>query len=200
MISVVIPTGDKAKVPSTTLDAIEAQSYKNNELIFVEGPKVCVNRNAGAKQAKGDFLFFCDEDVTLEPDCLFAMREALRKNPGASYAYCDYARTGTFDGVLQARHFNAAELKMGNYVSTMSLIRKVDFPGFALDVERLQDWDLWLTMLEQGKTGVYVPMVGFTAHFSESGISSRGMDDYWQAVQKVKNRHPLFFPVVKLNV
>jgi hypothetical protein len=36
---------------------------------------------------------------------------------------------------------------------------------------RFQDWDLWLTMLAQGKTGVYIHEVLFTAHQARLGIS-----------------------------
>ena len=46
----------------------------------------------------------------------------------------------------------------------MALIRRADFPsgGWDIAIKKLQDWDLWLTMLEQGHIGVWVPQVLFT--------------------------------------
>lgn len=202
MISVIIPTGDESKIPKSTLESIEQQKTADKfliETITMTGPDVQVNRNRGAALARGDFLFFCDEDVTLHPQCLEIMYDALTEFPDASFAYCDYDRTGAFTGTYHSRFFDPEALKWGNFISTMSLIRKEDFPGFAEEVPRLQDWDLWLTMLENGKKGVYIAAPLFTAHFSSDGISNRGSEDYFRAVEIVKNRHPHLFPVVTLK-
>ena len=46
----------------------------------------------------------------------------------------------------------------------MSLIRRKDFPqsGWDESIKKLQDWDLWLQMLSEGKTGLWIPQVLFT--------------------------------------
>ena len=44
-----------------------------------------------------------------------------------------------------------------NYIHTSSLVRRSAFPGFDEDIKRFQDWDVWLTMAEQGKKGIYLP-------------------------------------------
>jgi hypothetical protein len=43
-----------------------------------------------------------------------------------------------------------------NYIHTTSLIRREHFPGFDPAIRRFQDWDVWLTMVGQGRTGVFI--------------------------------------------
>jgi hypothetical protein len=45
----------------------------------------------------------------------------------------------------------------------MSLIRRSDFPetGWDESIKKLQDWDLWLTMLEQGHVGLWINKILF---------------------------------------
>lgn len=131
--------------------------------------------------------------MELKPDCLDSLYGALITNGEASYSYCDYSRSGHFSGIFTSRPFDLITLKNHNYISTMSLIRAKDFPSFNEQVERLQDWDLWLTMLEQGKRGVYVHKVLFDAFYSDDGISARGKEDAIRAVEKVRALHPKLY-------
>jgi len=53
-------------------------------------------------------------------------------------------------------------LKQNNYIPTTSLIRRKDAIKWDESLKRFQDWDLWLTMSEAGKTGVWVDEYLFT--------------------------------------
>lgn len=115
-------------------------------------------RNRGAKDAQGDYIIFCDADITMEPKMLAKMLEALKDNPQASYAYSSFLwGKKTF----KLWPFNADKLKEMPYIHTTSLIKRADFSGFDENIKRLQDWDLWLTMLKNGKTGVWMPEILF---------------------------------------
>lgn len=70
------------------------------------------------------------------------------------------------------RDFSAAALGRGNYISTMSLIRTEKFPGFDETLPRFQDWDLWLTMLRKGNTGVFTGKCSFYTESHPYGITS----------------------------
>ena len=113
-------------------------------------------RNRGWKASRGDLLLFCDADVRMHPDMLEKMSAALAAHPEASYAYGAF-RFGwkTFGGIP----FSADRLREYNFIHTSSLVRAKDFPGFDESIKRLQDWDVWLTMLEAGKTGILVPEI-----------------------------------------
>jgi hypothetical protein len=101
--------------------------------------------------------------------------------------------------------FNAEKLKTAPYIHTMGLIRRSDFPaaGWDINIKKLQDWDLWLTMLEQGHEGLWVNQILFT--IAPGGIISSWLPasayllfpflptvkKYKRAVQIVKHKHGL---------
>ncbi|HTK05509.1 MAG TPA: glycosyltransferase family A protein [Candidatus Eisenbacteria bacterium] len=191
-ISIVIPTYQHAAEIPLCLASIFEQDFRDYEVIVVndgstDGTREALApfmdriayveqqnrggnaaRNRGWADAKGDYVLFCDADVIMRPDMLARMLETLRQHPEASYAYSSFKfgwkkfRLWPFDG---------QKLRQMNYIHTTSLIRREHFPGFDEKIKRLQDWDLWLTMLEQGHKGVWVPEYLFQCLPHQGGIS-----------------------------
>ncbi|MDA3839668.1 MAG: glycosyltransferase family A protein [Patescibacteria group bacterium] len=185
MISIIIPVYNQADKISYCLDSIIKQTYKHYEIIVVnDGSKDKISdvlnsyqrkfstrfkiinqenqgsnfaRNNGFKFARGEFLLFCDADIVLREDFLEKMLHALKQS-GRSYAYSSH-KFGFKNFSLWK--FDEARLKQMPYIHTSSLIKKDDFPGFDENIKRLQDWDLWLTMLENGKKGIWIDEVLF---------------------------------------
>lgn len=186
MISIIIPVYNQASKLAKCLDSINKQTIKNFEIIIVNDGSsddikpvidkyqalfglqlsyVTQNnqgapaaRNRGAQDAKGEYLLFCDADIVMTPDTLDIMQKTLQQNPQASYAYCSF-RWGR--KLFKLFPFDADRLRKMPYIITTSLIRREHFPGFDISIKKFQDWDLWLTMLEQGHTGVWIDKVLF---------------------------------------
>jgi len=136
MISVVIPLSRSNNTVGECFKSIARQTYRNIEIIVKVNSNNQLSRNLGAKQALGTFLFFCDDDIILDPTCFEKLRNALIQS-NASYAYCDYGRIGFFDDRPHiARPFDSEILKRDNYISTMSLIKRDHFPGFDERIKR----------------------------------------------------------------
>ncbi len=183
-ISVIIPTYQHGKTIVDCLHSLFEQTRKPDEIIVVnngstddtykrlvpyldeityidyqdnEGAPAA--RMAGFARSTGSFLLFCDADVVAEPTMLAELEKTLEIHPEASYAYSSF-----FWGRKRfaSRLFDPVALRENNYVNTMSLIRREHFPGFDVSLKRFQDWDLWLTMLEQGHTGIFVDAFLFT--------------------------------------
>lgn len=223
MISIIIPLYNKKKTIGKTLRSIFNQTYHDIEVILVDDGSTDkgledvkefedvrilqqkqmganIARNRGAQEARGDYLFFCDADIELKKDALNKMKKALDDNPSASYAYCGF-KLGWKK--FKSRKFDAEELKKRNYISTMSLIRREDFPGFDEDLKKFQDWDLWLTMLKNNKKGTWVPKILFRASPSRHGKSRwlpkaayrfswlTKVKEYNRALQVIKEKHNL---------
>lgn len=224
MISVIIPLYNKRGTITRCIESILSQSYKDLEIIVVDdisvdggaeeaekfGGKIKVvkglghfganwARNYGAHLAQGEYLFFCDADIILRKDALHKLFLALEKNKNASYAYSSF-KLGWKK--MPSRHFDAETLKKFNYISTMSLIRRADFPGFDEKIEKFQDWDLWLTMLEQGKVGIFINEILFYAK-PDKGMSRwlpkffyklpwlQEVKKYNEAMKIIKEKHRL---------
>ncbi len=186
MISIIIPTYNQAKKLNKCLESIKAQTYDNYEIIIVndgssdntcevikkyknifglkleyleqENKGAPAARNRGARQAHGEFLLFCDDDIIMHPNMLEIMLDTLKKNPRASYAYSSFKYGYK---TFRLWPFDENKLRQMPYIHTCSLIRKEHFPGFDENIKRLQDWDLWLTMLEKGYKGVWIDKILF---------------------------------------
>jgi glycosyltransferase involved in cell wall biosynthesis len=211
-IGVVVPAHNAARTLPTTLASIRRQIGVSTEVVVVDdgssdrtanlaeaaGIRVVrqrnrgapAARNRGARESQGEFLFFCDADVVLDPFALRELLRGLRTHPEAAFSYSSFRfgirthRCGPFD---------AERLRRFNYISTMSLIRREHFPGFDEGLPRLQDWDLWLTMLSAGDTGIWVPRYLFRAAPHGGGISGRlGAPPPEAAVRRIRSKHRLY--------
>lgn len=191
MISIIIPVYNQADKLTKTLASIASQSYTDYEVIIVndgstDNPEAAfaaysktikadnryiflnqenkgapAARNRGFQVAQGEFLFFCDADAILKPEALESLVSHLYYGVNISFAYSSFYWGKK---LFKSGPFDPARLRREPYIHTMALIRRSDFPAAGWDesIRKFQDWDLWLTMLEAGKTGYFVPKVLFT--------------------------------------
>ncbi len=127
-------------------------------------------RNHGFAVSKGEYVIFWDADTLANPQMLEKMFIFLQKHPEASYAYSQF-KFGWKK--IKSQNFDSDKLKKINYIDVTSLIRRsaildsplgrgrggLDVGPFDTSLKRFQDWDLWLTLLERNKTGVFIPEV-----------------------------------------
>jgi glycosyltransferase involved in cell wall biosynthesis len=233
MISIIIPVYNHAKSLRRCLNSLAGQDFKDFEIIIVndgsidntsevarefiecfkkdgiryeiieQGNKGAPNaRNHGYRESKGDFILFCDADAILERNCLSEMIKALEGNLGVSYAYSAHYWGRK---IFKLWPFDANKLRQMPYIHSVSLIRKKDFPitGWDENIKRLQDWDLWLTMLEENHQGVWIDKPLFK--ISTGGTMSSwlpsvaykifpflpGVKKYKKALEIVKKKHNL---------
>lgn len=173
-ISVIIPSYNHARSLPGCLASLAAQTLPPHEIIVVDDgstdntqevlsgyPQITVltqsnsgaptARNNGFAQSTGEYVIFADADLLFAPHALATLAQALATHPHASYAYGGFTfGRKTFRGLP----WQSDLLHDINYIHTSSLIRREHFPGFDPAIKRLQDWDLWLTMEEQGHIGV----------------------------------------------
>ncbi|MFH0923445.1 MAG: glycosyltransferase family A protein [Candidatus Falkowbacteria bacterium] len=231
MISIIIPVYNQAEKLKQCLESIKNQAYDNYEIIIINdrstdklsriielskkefGYKIewlhnysnhgaPYARNKGFKRSKGEYLLFCDSDAILKPQALEIMVQTLRSNPQASYAYSSFLWGRK---LFKLEQFSAEKLRQMPYIHTMSLIKREDFPGNGWDesIKKLQDWDLWLTMLEQGHSGIWIDQILFK--IQTGGTMSNWMPSfaykffpflpsvkkYKQAIKIIKIKHNL---------
>jgi len=186
MISVIIPVYNQAKRLAKCLDSLLTQTYKDYEVIVInDGSKENIGmvidkftpllgnklkyirqenkgapmaRNRGASEARGEYFLFCDADIQMTPDMLEQMLKTLADNPRASYAYASFKYGYK---TFKLFPFDAGKLKQMPYIHTTSLIRAKDFVKFDEALKKFQDWDLWLTLSEQGKSGIWIDKILF---------------------------------------
>jgi len=231
-ISIIVPVYQGAKTIDQCLTAIFNQSYQNFEVVVVDdgstdktleiikpylnkiklikqspnSGNANIVRNRGARFATGKYLLFCDDDIIMHPRLLEKMREILIKHPEKAYVYSSFYFGGK---KFKLWPFSATKLRQMPYIHTCSLLRREYFSGFDEKVNKLQDWDLWLTMLANKRTGIWLPEFLFKVKAKKNGISSwlpkifyrlpwkkfgvsiKALEKYQTAEKIIKNKHHL---------
>lgn len=219
MISFVIPVyKPDLGLFKKCLKSLKTQSYKDWEaIVMLDGPDsgaesviaeigdkrishvqlehggVQKARNEGFKHTKGDIISFWDCDCVIEPDTAKTWVDEFNANPGIDFIYSGYKFIGEMGGI-PSEPFDPWTLKCGNYISTMFPMRRNVFPGFDESLKSLQDWDMWLTIVEKGSKGLFIPGYAFsTAYPTTDSISGKGCtNEVWlERVKAVKDKHGL---------
>lgn len=137
-------------------------------------------RNVGAAKATQPYLMFVDDNSYLYEFALVDMMRALEADPGATFAYSDVrhvhypgVKCPTPPGVRKAFPWDPVSLRDGNYIETMSLMRREAFPGFGPSVKNIDAWALWLTLAAKGHRGIYIPRTLLEIHHIDPVISTK---------------------------
>lgn len=203
----IIAVDDKSSDNSLEIlrNYVDKFQNRNVSLKIIEHDKnkgAQVARNTGFKNSKGDYLFFCDSDTVLEPMALSDLTDAIVRNEKIGYVYSSFYWGNKF---FRVGEFSEEKLKKGPFIHTNSLIRRSAFPenGWDESIQRLQDWDLWLTILENGYRGYWVDKALFK--IKPGGTMSGwlpsvfykifpflpGVKRYKKAVEIIKQKHGL---------
>lgn len=219
LVSVIIPTQNRAAYLQEALESVAVQSYANFEIIvivnacydntsqiletFKKTLKQCITiltfsqalngakaRNIGLDKAKGEYIAFLDDDDYWHKDKLQSQVKLIKQNKYAiigsnHYVYYNHAlgsstelRDGKGRRTAKKNIIAFQELYYHNYLGSFSfcLTKQSYLDGQRINehLTALQDWDLWLKILQRTGLPAYIdqfPSVYFRQH--EQRISTR---------------------------
>jgi hypothetical protein len=179
------------ETPDYTLEALNRSSFQDFKVVTIcdyEQKGAAWARNEGFKQVNTEFVLFSDNDIDWTINGIKHLMDCLKEHPEATYSYGTY-RIGPY---LQCHEeFDPELLKHHNYISTMSVIRSKDFPGFDENLVRFQDWDLWLNLLiNHNKVGVHCGKLIFETPVRD-GITKNPQLTEEEASKIIKDKYGL---------
>lgn len=147
-------------------------------------------RNHGLYMATGKYVVFWDADCYVKPEGPKRWVEELEAT-GVDFVYFgyDFAQEGIPPFLSES--FNKYSLTCGNYISSMTPVLRSKAPKWDESLEAAQDWDYWLTAVEQGLKGAWIEGSGFITDTYDSGLSS----DKWSnekrdsTIRAVRQKH-----------
>jgi len=231
-ISVIIPVYNTEKYLEACVNSVLNQTYQDFEIILIddgskdnslnllnklalkdnrihiisqENQGVSVARNNGLKQASGKYITFLDSDDTFHPYLLEHLHQALKKNPQANFAWCDFKETTTPANQEVDEHQNSFVLipsPFDHFVlrkkprigasSCAKLYKKeallnITFPkGLTVG----EDLIFLYTLLLQSKAGVYVPEILYFYRIRENSamhkpLTQKRLDDELEVTKRL---------------
>jgi GT2 family glycosyltransferase len=199
-VSIIVPTGRPEKA-SRTLYSVASQktdiSYEilasgkgSTQLSLLEIPNLEIlesshrlnpaqARNLAAKQAKGDYLFFVDDDCETPPNWIEANLAALQEDPrigvvsgivrGASEKYLSVCVDYT---IFWAQQGNQRESRQWLYSATLGVRRKCfeEVGGFDEDLRVGEDVVFSLKAFQQGYACIFDPRIIVIHHHGRDSM------------------------------
>lgn len=129
-------------------------------------------RNYGLDMAKGKYVWFWDADCYAKPEMAKRFLQEFEAVPDADFVYSgyDFAQEGV--DPFRSEPFNAYSLTCGNFISSMAPVLRSKAPRWDESLEAAQDWDYWLSAVEQGLKGVWIEGGAFVTDTYSTGLSS----------------------------
>lgn len=159
-LTIVIPN-KAGQDPRLTIESLYRQTFTDFDIIIINDNEnnACRARNRGFKMVDTPFVLFSDNDINWVPDALEVMYKCLVFDPSVSFSWGAYELNRK---IWCNREWDPEALLVRNYISGMAMVRTKHHPGWDENIRRLQDWDVWLTMLSNGYTGKYAGKVLFS--------------------------------------
>jgi glycosyltransferase involved in cell wall biosynthesis len=221
LVSVVIPCYNHARFLDSTITSVLEQTYQPIEIIVVDDGStdgsaqvaarypvrlvgqpnqgVASALNTGLAAARGAFLSTLGSDDLMHPRYVEACMDALRAEPAASFAYTQMTLFGAVNRLYPGLPFHPETLAENDYVPAAFVMRRSAFDNvgpFDVLIPRCEDWDLLLSMAEQGMWGVYIPQPLFfyrqhrKSYNSHDFLSLHGLRRELKMASRLQDRHP----------
>lgn len=170
MVSIIIPNHRDTYLQET-LDSVEAQTYKDYEVILLSTKDVgdiglSKKVNLGVRRATGEaILVLCDDD-TLSPAFLEESVPYLKEH---DIVYTDMMNFGDRNYLEVADEWNERNLKISTVPFITSLVRKEMFNkvgGWEEKEYVYGDWNFWAKCFKAGATAYHIhkPLFNYRKH------------------------------------
>ena len=190
LVSIITPTYNCAKFIARTLDSVQAQTYKNWEMIIVDDRSqdntkeidvnsgAAVARTEAMKLAKGSYMAFLDSDDIWMPDKLERQIKWMSDN-GYAFSCTAYEQIDEDDNPLNrtiktVKKTNYNRLLLDCPVGNSTVMYDVEKMGkFEVpNIRKRNDDALWLQMLKKEKYIWGMPDVLMKYRIRQNSISS----------------------------
>lgn len=215
LVSIIIPCYNYGRFLHEAIESALAQTYHPIEVIVINDgstdntievaskyPVILLNNkenqgapktfNKGVELARGDFCVILSADDKLHPSFIEKTMHVLQSNKDIAFVYTHTILFGVKEGFMYSREYDAESLKFSNYITGTALTRKsaiLQTTGFDVELNCLEDWDLWLSFAEKGLYGQLLaePLFYYRQQTLSRNISSPKI--IRKALQKIFKKH-----------
>ena len=171
--------------------------YTNNKLLNYNKPKtkvfnikncgVCNARNFAVKNSNGKYILPLDADDKIAETYIEKAVEVLENDNNIKIVYCDAEKFGEETGKWELEDYSFENMLKGSLIFVTSLFRRKDYNktiGWNPNIKQtLEDWDFWLSILENGGAAYKLPETLFYYRIrkgSRTQFLHEGNYDVWK--------------------
>mgnify|MGYP001792653735 CR=1 FL=1 len=168
---------------STDNSLEEINKLKDNSLVeVIDKPNegVIATKNLGISLSKTYWTMFLDADDYIDEDTLKIMLRSVKSDGMVDVTYSDMRLFGAASDIFRARPFQPYGFLFQNFINNTTLINTTMLKrsgGYKQEMsDGLEDWELYITLFEQGARFRYISqaLVWYRQH--ASGQNSRNQE------------------------
>lgn len=162
-------------------------------------------RNYGISLATGAYILPLDADDRILPEYVARAAAILDADPGVAFVGCHYRTFGLRQSEYRPEAYRLPDMLVENVAPVASLFRRCaweEVGGYCPELNQLEDWDLWIGMLERGGRGVVVPEILFEYRVRPNSNLSHVRQPalYQQRMQLLYARHAGLYEYYRADV
>jgi glycosyltransferase involved in cell wall biosynthesis len=153
---------DDGSENASTRDVLSRIASTSTDVTMLRIPHGGVSgaRNAGIRAARGRYILPLDADDWIDPAYIEKTVPAAEANPDVGIVYTDVMLFGTVSGRWALPPYAFPGILIGNMIPSAALFRREDWEavnGYNLNMEGMEDYDFWLSLIERGRQVVRIP-------------------------------------------
>ena len=157
-----------------------------------EGPAIA--RNLAISSASGKYIMPLDADDKIAPSFAEMAADYLEKNPDCKLVCSECDFFGDRSGRFALEDYDYRKILWSNCIVCTAVYRKSDFEkttGYNPNMKAVyEDWDFWLSLLNEGDRVYRIPKVMFFYRVHGSSRSTQNSDVYRAAMRTLVKNHP----------
>ncbi len=165
--------------------------------LYQKNQGVVAARNNAIRQSHGKYILPLDGDDIIHNQYLNKAVKVIENDPELKLVCCECEYIGGKTGRIDLPRFSLETLCERNCFVCTSLFRRVDFDhigGYNDNMKLgLEDWDFWLSLLENGGKVYRIPEVLFYYRKLESSRNNSYASSIEFLKQNIRNNHPILF-------
>jgi glycosyltransferase involved in cell wall biosynthesis len=193
---------DDGSTDSETLRVLAELERDGAHVVHQPNAGLSAARMAGVAATSARFVLPLDSDDAIAPGAITALADALDRDAGAAMSWGDVEIWGEFDLLLRiGRRLDPWLLTHLNTLPVASLVRRaalLEVGGWQLR-HGYEDWDLWMSFVEAGWTGVYVPVPALRYRRRGGRMLDNCVPRHDELVAELRSRHARLFAARRRN-
>lgn len=191
---IIVNDGSNDQESVRILSDLEIENNPKVRIISTENQGLALARNVGAKNARGEYIAFIDADDLVANNFFSRAIYVLKKFNNVSFVYSWVQFFDNSEGIWPTWNVEFPYLLGHNMLSAFTVLRKQSYlrSGIndAIFEYGLEDFEGWISMLENGEIGVSLPYpLVFYRIRPQSMLRSISSDQRLYTYERITRKH-----------